>query len=60
MCGHVLATTPAIPAPGGVPCIRGTRIPADYPQLEAADLCEALRYAAAALRERELPLRPSA
>lgn len=63
---------------GGVPCIRGTRIPvatvvglladdmsadeilADYPQLEAADLHEALRYAAAALRERELPLRPSA
>lgn len=63
---------------GGVPCIRGTRIPvatvvglladdmsaeeilADYPQLEAADIHEALRYAAAALRERELPLRPSA
>ncbi|MPY84019.1 MAG: DUF433 domain-containing protein [Actinophytocola sp.] len=63
---------------GGVPCIRGTRIPvatvvglladdmsadeilADYPQLEDADLHEALRYAAAALRERELPLRPSA
>jgi len=58
---------------GGVPCIRGTRIPvatvvglladeilADYPQLEDPDLHEALRYAAAALRERELPLRPSA
>jgi uncharacterized protein (DUF433 family) len=59
---------------GGVPCIRGLRIPvatvvgmvadgmthADilkaYPDLEAADIQEALRYAAAALRERELPL----
>lgn len=27
-----------------------------YPDLEAADLEEALRYAAAALQERELPL----
>jgi uncharacterized protein (DUF433 family) len=27
-----------------------------YPDLEAADIQEALRYAAAALRERELPL----
>ena len=59
---------------GGVPCIRGLRIPvatvvgmlADgmsetevleaFPDLEAADLSEALRYAAEALRERELPL----
>jgi uncharacterized protein (DUF433 family) len=59
---------------GGVPCIRGLRIPvatvvgmvADgmthpeilkaYPDLEAADIQEALRNAAAALRERELPL----
>ena len=59
---------------GGVPCIRGLRIPvatvvgmvADgmtpaeilnaYPDLETADIQEALRYAAAALRERELPL----
>ena len=59
---------------GGVPCIRGLRIPvatvvgmvADgmthaeilkaYPDLEAADIQEALRYAVAALRERELPL----
>ena len=59
---------------GGVPCIRGTRIPvatvvgmlaedmtldnilAHYPQLEAADVQEALRYAAAAVSERELPL----
>lgn len=63
---------------GGVPCIRGTRIPvatvvglladglsideiiADYPQLDADDLHEALRYAAATLRERELPLKASA
>ena len=59
---------------GGVPCIRGLRIPvatvvgmmADgmseaeileaYPDLEQADLREALHYAAEALRERELPL----
>lgn len=59
---------------GGVPCIRGLRIPvatvvgmvADgtsdreildaYPDLEAEDLREGLRYAAEAVRERELPL----
>jgi uncharacterized protein (DUF433 family) len=59
---------------GGVPCIRGLRIPvatvvgmvADglssaeivdaYPDLEPEDVREALRYAAEALRERELPL----
>jgi uncharacterized protein (DUF433 family) len=59
---------------GGVPCIRGLRIPvaivvgmvadgmtdADildaFPDLEPEDLCEALRYAAEAVRERELPL----
>lgn len=59
---------------GGVPCIRGLRIPvatvvgmiADgmsekeilraYPDLEHEDFQEALRYAADALRERELPL----
>jgi len=32
---------------------------AAYPDLEAADLHEALRYAALALQERELPLRNS-
>ena len=59
---------------GGVPCIRGLRIPvatvvgmvADgmpeaeilgaYPDLETEDVHEALRYAAEAVRERELPL----
>lgn len=59
---------------GGVPCIRGLRIPvatvvgmvADgmteaeilraYPDLVAADVQEALQYAAEAVRERELPL----
>jgi uncharacterized protein (DUF433 family) len=59
---------------GGVPCIRGLRIPiatvvgmvADgmaeveilkaYPDLTAADIREALQYAAEAVRERELPL----
>jgi uncharacterized protein (DUF433 family) len=59
---------------GGVPCIRGTRIPvatvvsmvaegiafeaiiADFPQLTDEDVREALRYAAAAVDERELPL----
>ena len=59
---------------GGVPCVRGLRIPvatvvgmiADgmteeeilrtYPDLQRDDLQEALRYAAEAVRERELPL----
>ena len=59
---------------GGVPCIRGLRIPvatvvgmvADrmsdaeilraYPDLEAEDIREALRFAAETVRERELPL----
>jgi uncharacterized protein (DUF433 family) len=59
---------------GGVPCIRGLRIPvatvvgmiadrmaeaeilAAYPDLEAEDIREALRYAADAVRERALPL----
>ncbi len=59
---------------GGVPCIRGLRIPvatvvgmvadgmrteeilAAYPDLEAADVEEALHYAAEAVQERELPL----
>ena len=60
---------------GGVPCIRGLRIPvstivglvaegvatkeilADFPDLVAEDVAEALRYAADAVRERELPLK---
>ncbi|HDG97488.1 MAG TPA: DUF433 domain-containing protein [Desulfobacterales bacterium] len=59
---------------GGVPCIRGLRIPVAtvvgmisegmtekeildaYPDLEVEDIREALRYAAEAVRERELPL----
>jgi len=59
---------------GGVPCIRGLRIPvatvvsmiadgmaeaailAAYPDLQSGDIHEALRYAADAVRERELPL----
>jgi uncharacterized protein (DUF433 family) len=59
---------------GGVPCIRGLRIPvatvvgmvADgmsreeilvaYPDLAAEDVEQALRYAAEAVRERELPI----
>ena len=59
---------------GGVPCIRGLRIPVStvvgmvaegmtaeeilkaYPDLEPDDICEALRFAAEAVRERELPL----
>ena len=59
---------------GGVPCIRGLRIPVAtvvgmvaegmgeieilqaYPDLQAEDIREALRYAAEAVRERELPL----
>jgi uncharacterized protein (DUF433 family) len=63
---------------GGVPCIRGMRMPvatvvgmvadgmttaeilAAFPDLEAEDVQEALRYAAEAVQERELPLRPGA
>ena len=59
---------------GGLPCIRGLRIPVAtvvgivgegmaeaeilnaYPDLEVADIREALRYAAEAVRERELPV----
>ena len=59
---------------GGVPCIRGLRIPvatvvgmiadgmskaeilAAYPDLELEDISEALRFAAEAVSERELPL----
>ncbi len=59
---------------GGLPCIRGLRMPVArvvsmvaegmsharileaYPDLEEEDIREALRYAAAALRERELPV----
>ena len=59
---------------GGIPCIRGLRIPVatvvgmvasgmttedilhEYPDLEADDIREALRYAAEAVRERQLPL----
>jgi len=59
---------------GGVPCLRGLRIPVAtvvslvaegqtaerilelYPDLEAADVREALLFAAEAVRERTLPL----
>jgi uncharacterized protein (DUF433 family) len=59
---------------GGVPCVAGTRIPAEtvlamlaegmtgeeilaaYPQLSDASLRAVLRYAADALRVRELPV----
>jgi uncharacterized protein (DUF433 family) len=59
---------------GGMPCLRGLRIPvatvvamiadgmteaeilAAYPDLAREDIVEALRYAAEAVRERELPL----
>ena len=59
---------------GGVPCIRGLRVPVAtivgmvsegmaegeilkaYPDLEREDIREALRYAAEAVSERELPV----
>lgn len=62
---------------GGVPCIRGLRIPvasvvgmvaegmsddeilAAFPDLQREDIREALRFAAEAVRERELPLVPA-
>lgn len=63
---------------GGMPCVRGLRIPVatvvamvadgmseeeittELPDLEPEDVAEALRFAAEAVRERQLPLRPSA
>ena len=63
---------------GGMPCIRGLRIPvatvvamvadgmshdeilASYPDLEAEDIRQALRYAAEAVREHTLPLADTA
>lgn len=63
---------------GGVPTIRGLRIPVatvvsmvadgmtteeicgDLPDLTPEDVTEALRFAAETVRERQLPLRPSA
>ena len=62
---------------GGVPCVRGSRIPvatvvgmvaegmgpdeilAEFPQLELADIQASLRYAAAMVDIREIPLRPA-
>ncbi len=59
---------------GGVPCIRGLRIPVativgmiadgmnfqeileSHPDLEHEDIAESLRFAAEAVKERELPL----
>lgn len=59
---------------GGVPCLRGLRIPVAtivgmvaegmsgaqilraYPDLKKEDIREALRYAAEAVKERELPV----
>ena len=59
---------------GGVPCVRGLRIPVAtivglvaegmseaeilqaYPDLKKEDIREALRYAAEAVKERELPV----
>ena len=59
---------------GGIPCVRGLRIPVAtivgmvaegmseaeilraYPDLKKEDIREALRYAAEAVKERELPV----
>ena len=63
---------------GGLPCIRGLRIPVatvvamvadgmnateivtELPDLEIEDVAEALKYAAQAMLERELPVRHTA
>lgn len=63
---------------GGLPCIRGLRIPVatvvgqlaagrtydevleDFPELDHQDILAAFEYAAAAVQERELPLRTTA
>ena len=41
---------------GGQPCIRGLRIPVAT-VVQRDDIAEALRYAAEAVRERELPIK---
>ena len=63
---------------GGVPCLRGLRIPVatvvnmvagglstqeivdELPPLEADDVAAALRFAADAVSDREIPLQPTA
>jgi uncharacterized protein (DUF433 family) len=63
---------------GGVPCLRGLRIPvatvvnmvaggmtaqqivAELPPLEIGDVAAALRFAADAVADREIPLQPTA
>ena len=63
---------------GGVPCLRGLRIPvatvvnmvaggmtsqqivAELPPLEIDDVAAALRFAADAVADREIPLQPTA
>ncbi|MGD9998675.1 MAG: DUF433 domain-containing protein [Ilumatobacteraceae bacterium] len=63
---------------GGVPCLRGLRIPVatvvnmiaggmtaqqvvdELPPLELADVSAALRFAADAVADREIPLQPAA
>lgn len=63
---------------GGVPCIRGLRIPVatvvgmiasgmtpdevveELPPLDLADVAAALRFAADAVADREIPLQPTA
>ncbi len=63
---------------GGVPCLRGLRIPvttvvgmiasgmtadevvAELPPLDRDDVAAALRFAADAVADREIPLRPTA
>jgi uncharacterized protein (DUF433 family) len=63
---------------GGVPCIRGLRIPvatvvgmiadgmtpgqivAELPPLDLEDISAALRFAADAVADREIPLQPTA
>lgn len=51
-----VATVVAMVADGMSP----SEITAELPDLEPADVAEALHYAAEALRERELPIRTSA
>ncbi len=51
-----VATVVAMVADG----MSAEEILADLPYLEREDIAEALRFAADAVRERELPLRPSA
>ena len=58
---RIIPRRPARPTSSGASQgVPNAEIPADYPDVGSEDIGEALRYAAAAIDERELPLRQPA